>query len=178
MSIHHNEEDIDVVSSPEPSPHHSTDMPRTPHSMRHSIDRCSVSPTKTESSTSDSGKTSSAFTSFSINSILSRSADVKKDDPFASAFLTSDPASRSAHDAAMLSRSVQLTRTRSPMHRFNYSTSTGDLLLYVFTLGQLYLPSGKHIINVPSLERQTIRTINEINTHHTSDIQSKMTVMI
>lgn len=101
MSIHHIEEDIDVVSSPEPSPQHSIHTPHTPTSHRHSTGRSSVSPAKTESTTSDSGKTSSTFTSFSINSILSRSDEVKKDDPFG-AF--SDPANRSAHDAAMLSR--------------------------------------------------------------------------
>lgn len=103
MSIHEHEEDIDVVSSPEPSPRPSsecrTSTPTFIRSPHH--DQSSLSPAKTESTSSDHGKTNSSFTSFSINSILSRN-ETKKDDLIAGAFLPNEQSA--AHDAAMLSR--------------------------------------------------------------------------
>lgn len=115
MSIHENDDDIDVVSSPEPSPQPSresrdrltsTPIPsRSPAFERAGRDRASLSPTKTESSTSDHGKTNAGFTSFSISSILSRSVG-KKDDMISAPFLSNanltDPSA--LHDAAMISR--------------------------------------------------------------------------
>lgn len=115
MSIHEHDEDIDVVSSPEPSPHHSsesrerlTSTPihnRSPIFDRSSNERASVSPAKTESTSSDQGKTNAGFTSFSINSILSRS-ETKKDELINTPFLPNtqltDPSS--LQDAAMISR--------------------------------------------------------------------------
>lgn len=112
MSIDEHDEDIDVVSSPEPSPHHSsesrerlTSTPihnRSPIFDRSSNERASVSPAKTES---DQGKTNAGFTSFSINSILSRS-ETKKDELINTPFLPNaqltDPSS--LQDAAMISR--------------------------------------------------------------------------
>ena len=112
MSIHEHDEDIDVVSSPEPSPQSRTETRdrltstpinnRSPTFDRTSNDRASLSPTKAESTSSDQGKTpSAAFTSFSINSILSRNEN-KKDE------LISAPFSLNAHltdpSAAMISR--------------------------------------------------------------------------
>ncbi|XP_031621636.1 homeobox protein Hmx-like [Contarinia nasturtii] len=113
MSIHEHDEDIDVVSSPEPSPTHSIDtrerltstpiQNRSPALDRSVNERASVSPAKTESTTaSDQGKTNTGFTSFSINSILNRSEN-KKDDTISTpnANLTD---STSLQDAAMISR--------------------------------------------------------------------------
>lgn len=113
MSIHEHDEDIDVVSSPEPSPRHSSEsqerltstpiQSRSPAFDRCANDRASVSPAKTESS--DQGKTNAGFTSFSINSILSRS-EAKKDEmintPFGPNPQLADP--HSLQDAAMISR--------------------------------------------------------------------------
>lgn len=115
MSIHEHDEDIDVVSSPEPSPQHSSESrehltstpirPRSPILDRSVEERASVSPAKTESTSSDQGKTSAGFTSFSINSILNRN-ESKKDDmitpPFLSSAALTDP--NSLQDATMISR--------------------------------------------------------------------------
>lgn len=112
MSIHEHEEDIDVVSSPEPSPHSRaesqdrlTSTPihnRSPAFDRTSNDRESLSPSKAESTSFDQGKTSStAFTSFSINSILSRNEN-KKDELIGAPFLSN--AHLSDPSAAMISR--------------------------------------------------------------------------
>lgn len=115
MSIHEHDEDIDVVSSPEPSPPHSsesgerlTSTPihiRSPTLDRSATERASVSPEKTESTSSDQGKTNTGFTSFSINSILNRN-ESKKDDLMSSPFLPNanlvDP--NSLQDPALISR--------------------------------------------------------------------------
>lgn len=115
MSIHEHDEDIDVVSSPEPSPQHSnyseerlTSTPiqsRSPVYDRSANERASASPAKSESTSSDQGKTNANFTSFSINSILSRN-ESKRDDMISSPFLSTanlaDP--HPLHDAAMISR--------------------------------------------------------------------------
>lgn len=115
MSIHEHDEDIDVVSSPEPSPNHSSEsrerltstpiQNRSPAFERNLNERASVSPAKTESTSSDQGKTNAGFTSFSINSILNRS-ESKKDEminmPFLPNAQLSDP--NSLQDAAMMSR--------------------------------------------------------------------------
>lgn len=116
MSIHEHDEDIDVVSSPEPSPKHSSEsrelFSSTPiHSRSPAIDqiheRVSESPVKTESVTSDQGKqtTNASFTSFSISSILSKN-ETKKGDPTTNPFLpninSTEP--NSLEDAAMISR--------------------------------------------------------------------------
>lgn len=111
MSIHEHDEDIDVVSSPEPSPQSCTEsrdrLTSTPIPNRSpALDRTSsdcASPSKPESS-SDQGKTSAAaFTSFSINNILSRNEN-KKDELISAPFLSNshltDPS------AAMISRYV------------------------------------------------------------------------
>lgn len=114
MSIHEHDEDIDVVSSPEPSPQshtssreRQTSTPihnRSPEFDRTSNDRASLSPAKAESTSSDQGKTSSAaFTSFSINSILSRNEN-KKDELITSPFLSN--AHLTDPSAAMISRYV------------------------------------------------------------------------
>lgn len=113
MSIHGHDEDIDVVSSPEPSPRHSSEsqerftstpiQSRSPAFDRSASERASVSPAKTESS--DQGKTNAGFTSFSINSILSRS-ETKKDELINTPFLPNAPLTdpSSLQDAAMISR--------------------------------------------------------------------------
>lgn len=114
MSIHEHDEDIDVVSSPEPSPKHSSEsrepFSSTPiHSRSPAIDqiheRVSESPVRTESVTSDQGKTNASFTSFSISSILSKN-ETKKGDPTTNPFLPNinscEP--NSLEDAAMISR--------------------------------------------------------------------------
>lgn len=108
MSIHEHDEDIDVVSSPEPSPHSRTEsqdrLTSTPIRNRSpSNDRASLSPAKAESTSSDQGKTSSAaaFTSFSINSILNRN-ESKKDELIGAPFLSN--AHLSDPSAAMISR--------------------------------------------------------------------------
>lgn len=115
MSIHEHDEDIDVVSSPEPSPQHSnesrerlTSTPirtRSPALDRSLNERASVSPAKTESTSSDQGKTNAGFTSFSINSILNRN-ESKKDDMITSTFLPNASLANpnSLQDAAMISR--------------------------------------------------------------------------
>lgn len=115
MSIHGHDEDIDVVSSPEPSPRHSSEsqerltstpiQSRSPAFDRTANERASVSPAKTESS--DQGKTNAAFTSFSINSILSRS-ETKRDELINTPFLPNAPLTdpNSLQDAAMISRWV------------------------------------------------------------------------
>lgn len=110
MSIHENEGDIDVVSSPEPSPQPSNESKYEYHKTStqdrssNRYDRSSISPSKTDSSSSDHGKINSNFTSFSINSILGRN-EVKKDDTINTHHYLpiSDP-SNLAHDAAMISR--------------------------------------------------------------------------
>lgn len=115
MSIHEHDEDIDVVSSPEPSPQSPresreriTSTPiknRSPAFDRSINDRASLSPSKSESTSSEQGKTNAGFTSFSISSILSRN-ESKKDEmistPFASNTKLSEP--NSLQDAAMISR--------------------------------------------------------------------------
>ncbi|XP_055305679.1 homeobox protein Hmx-like [Sitodiplosis mosellana] len=115
MSIHEHDEDIDVVSSPEPSPRHSNEsrerltstpiQSRSPAFDRSASERASVSPAKTESTSSDQGRTNAGFTSFSISSILSRSEN-KKDELINTPFLPNaqltDPSS--LQDAAMISR--------------------------------------------------------------------------
>lgn len=115
MSIHEHDEDIDVVSSPEPSPQHSiysderlTSTPiqnRSPSFDRSANERATASPAKSESTSSDQGKTNTNFTSFSINSILSRN-ESKKDDMINSPFLPTANLtdSHSLQDAAMISR--------------------------------------------------------------------------
>lgn len=115
MSVHEHDEDIDVVSSPEPSPQSCTEsrdrltstpiQHRSPAFDRTSNDRASLSPTKPESITSsEHGKTTSAaFTSFSINNILSRNENKKNElisAPFLSNTHLTDPS------AAMISRYV------------------------------------------------------------------------
>lgn len=107
MSIHEHEEDIDVVSSPEPSPRPSsecrTSTPPTFITRSPSIhDQSSLSPSKTVTSPSDHGKTTNAnFTSFSINSILNRN-EAKRDEHINGSY--SIEQSTAAHDAAMISR--------------------------------------------------------------------------
>lgn len=106
MSIHEHEEDIDVVSSPEPSPRPSSECrTSTPTFNARSPfvqDQSSLSPSKMESSPSDHGKTTNAnFTSFSINSILSRN-ETKKDEHINGSFPIEH--GTAAHDAAMMSR--------------------------------------------------------------------------
>lgn len=112
MSVHEHDEDIDVVSSPEPSSQHSnesrerfTSTPihnRSPGADR-SNDRASASPAKTEST--DQGKTNANFTSFSISSILSKN-ESKKGDTISTSFLpnTNFAEPHSLEDAAMISR--------------------------------------------------------------------------
>lgn len=118
MSIHEHDEDIDVVSSPEPSPRSRSESQdrltstpihnRSPAFDRTSDDRASFSPAKAESTSSDQEKTSSAaFTSFSINSILSRS-ESKKDELIGAPFLSN--AQLSDPSAAMISRYVSINR--------------------------------------------------------------------
>lgn len=112
MSIHEHDEDIDVVSSPEPSPQSRTEsrdrLTSTPiHNRSPAFDRtsnecASFSPAKAESTSSDQGKSASAaFTSFSINSILSRNEN-KKDELISAPFLSN--AHLSDPSAAMISR--------------------------------------------------------------------------
>lgn len=113
MSIHEHDEDIDVVSSPEPSPRDSnesrerlTSTPiqnRSPAFDRSANERASVSPAKTESTTSDQSKTNAGFTSFSINSILSRS-ETRRDEMINTPFLSNATDPSSLQDAAMISR--------------------------------------------------------------------------
>lgn len=110
MSVHENDEDVDVVSSPEPSPHHSnesedrrTSTPicnRSP-AIDQTNDRASVSPAKTE----DPGKTNANFTSFSISTILSKN-EGRKDHAINASFLptTNFNETGSLEDAAMISR--------------------------------------------------------------------------
>lgn len=110
MSVHEHDEDIDVVSSPEPSPQHSSEsrdrFTSTPiHNRSPTNDRASKSPVKIESTASDQGKTNANFTSFSISSILSK-AEHKKDDAISASFFPSTNLSEphSLEDAAMISR--------------------------------------------------------------------------
>lgn len=116
MSIHEHDEDIDVVSSPEPSPQPQRELRerltstpirnRSPASDRSNNGRTSVSPSKIESTSSEQGKTNAGFTSFSINSILSRHEN-RKDDMISTSFVTPPPNlcdPGSLQDAAMISR--------------------------------------------------------------------------
>lgn len=108
MSIHEHEEDIDVVSSPEPSPRPSskcrTASPPTFNTRSPSVqDQSSLSPSKMATSPMDHGKTMNAnFTSFSINSILNRNEATKKGEHLNGSY--SIEQSTVAHDAAMMSR--------------------------------------------------------------------------
>ena len=102
--------DINVVSSPEPSPRSEDNnisrndyqFTANPHTTFNHSTENRLSPPKSPSNEHNNIKTSSTYTSFSISSILNR-AEPKKG--HASHLLTSIPMpDSSTHDAAMLSR--------------------------------------------------------------------------